>query len=335
MLSFPIKPNRQKDPAKAGLWHGAKGTHASRTIMLADLSEVLAAVSSDGARTDYAAAIIDENVLGKATVATRRLTNQRLSELYALDPRVPIFRVLRRLWPMDTPGRPLLTMLCALARDPLLRSTAPFVLALPVGAELDRVRFRDTLRQAVGRRLNDAVLDQAARKCASSWTQSGHLAGRTRKIRRRVVLTPGPLAMAFWLGTTEGLTGRALLENRWSRVLDHQGATLMPVALKATQLGLIHVRAGGDIVEIDAWWLDPATCGRSHKTGTMRTEECRRPAGFRSRPRLSMTGKNGTQLEVIDFPGGRELGGDRWNALYYAIAANRAGPSHQDTGNIP
>ena len=226
--------------------------------MLADLSELLATVPTDGARGDYAAAIIDENVLGKATAATRRLSNQRLGELYALDPHAPIFRVLRRLWTVDVPGRPLLAMLCALARDPLLRSTAPFVLALPEGAELDRARFRDTLRQSVGRRLNDAVLAQAARKCASSWTQSGHLAGRTRKIRRQVAPTPGPLAMALWLGTTEGLAGRGLLDSRWSRVLDRRGTALMPVALQTKQLGLIHLRAGGDVVEIDARWLDPA-----------------------------------------------------------------------------
>ena len=226
--------------------------------MLADLIELLEAVPSDGARADYAAAIIDENVLGKATAATRRLTNQRLGELYALDPRVPIFRVLRRLWPVDGPGRPLLAMLCALARDPLLRSTAPFVVALPVGAELVRARLRDTLRQSVGRRLNDAVLNHAARRCASSWTQSGHLAGRSRKTRRQVVPTPGPLAMALWLGMIEGLAGRALLDSRWTRVLDARGTALMPLALRTKQLGLIHVRAGGDMVEVDARWLDPA-----------------------------------------------------------------------------
>ena len=258
MLSFPIRSTPPKDPAKAGLRYGAKGTHTSRTIMLADLRELLEAVPSDGVRADYAANIIDENVLGKATAATRRLTNQRLGELYSLDPRVPIFRVLLRLWPVDAPGRPLIAMLCALARDPLLRSTAPFVLALPVGAELVRTRFRDTLRQSVGRRLNDAVLDQAARKCASSWTQSGHLAGRSRKTRRQVVPTPGPLAMALWLGMIEGLAGRALLDSRWTRVLDTRGTALMPLALRTKQLGLIHVRAGGDVVEIDARWLDPA-----------------------------------------------------------------------------
>ena len=244
--------------AKAGLRFGDKGVHTSRTIMLADLGELLAAVPPEAVRADYVAAIIDENVLGKATIATRRWTAQRLGELYALDPRVPIFRVLRRLWSVDVPGRPLLAMLCALARDPLLRSTAPAVLALPVGAELVRSRFLDEIRKVVGARLNESVLDKVARNAASSWAQSGHLQGRMRKIRTSVAPTPGSSAMALWLGSLEGLAGPALLDCDWTRVLDRAGQDLLPVAFEAKQLGLIHARAGGGVVEINASRLDPA-----------------------------------------------------------------------------
>ena len=225
--------------------------------MLTELGDLFAAVPAEAAREDYAAAIVDENVLGKATIATRRWTNQRLSELYALDPRVAVFRVLRRLWPVDPPGRPLLAMLCALARDPLLRSTAPAVLGLPAGAELVRSSFLDGIRQVTGGRLNEAVLDKVARNAASSWAQSGHLQGRVRKIRTRVAPTHGSLAMALWLGALEGLAGQALLDCRWTRVLDRTGAELLPVAFRAKQLGLIHARAGGGVVEIDASRLDP------------------------------------------------------------------------------
>jgi len=156
----------------AGLRFGDKGTHTSRTIMLAELADLLAAVAPGADRDAYAKAIIDENVLGKATIATRRLTYQRLRELYGLDPRLPLFRVLRRLWAADEAGRPLLAILCALARDPLLRATAPAVLELPVGAELVRGLFLDAIRKTVGSRLNDAVLDKVARNAASSWSQS-------------------------------------------------------------------------------------------------------------------------------------------------------------------
>ena len=258
MLSFSAGREPRDATVRAGFRFGDKGTHTSRTIMLAELDELLAAVRPEAAETDYHAAIVDENVLGKATIATRRSTGQRLRELYALDPRVPIFRVLRRLWPMDVPGRPLLALLCALARDPLLRSTAPVVLALPAGSELVRSRFLDEIRQAVGARLNEAVLDKVARNAASSWAQSGHLRGRMRKVRTPVAPTPGCLAMALWLGTLEGLAGRALLDCSWTRVLDCTGLALLPAALQAKQIGLIHARVGGDVVEIDASRLDPA-----------------------------------------------------------------------------
>jgi hypothetical protein len=257
-----IEPLDSRDNlSAAGFRFGDKGTHTSRTIMLAELTDLLAAEPADAARGDYATAIVDENVLGKQTIATRRLTNQRLGELYGLEPRLSIFRVLRRLWTIDQTGRPLLAMLCALARDPLLRSTAPAVLALPLGAELVRATFLDALRQVVGSRLNEAVLDKVARNAASSWSQSGHLEGRVRKVRKRVTPTPGSLAMALWMGTLEGFAGQALLDCRWTFVLDRTGPELLPMTLRAKQLGLIHARSGGGVVEIDASRLD-TTGGR-------------------------------------------------------------------------
>ncbi len=246
---------------KAGLKFGARSVHTSRTIMLAELGELFAAVPPEAAPADYAAAVVDENALGKATAATRRLTHQRLRELYALDPRVPMFRILRRLWPVDAPGRPRLALLCALARDPLLRATAPVVLALPSGAELVRASLLDAIGHEVGPRLNDAVLDKAARNSASSWAQAGHLAGRVRKLRRRVEPTPATAALALWLGDVDGFAGRALLDTRWTQVLDRRGAALWPAAAHARKLGLIRARAAGGVVEIDVRRLDPARAG--------------------------------------------------------------------------
>ena len=257
MLHPPAEPQACVSAARAGFRFGAKGTHSSRTIMLAELRDLLAAVPHGSGRADYAAAIIQENVLGKETSVSRRLTNQRLGELYALDPRVPIFRVLLRLWPLDEPGRPLLALLCACARDPLLRASARVVLALPAGAELARGDLLDVIRLDADSRLNEAVLGAVVRNVASSWTQSGHLIGRTRKIRRRVTATSWATAMAFWLGTAEGLSGRRLLDSRWTRALDRTGAELLPLALQAKQFGLIQARAAGNLVEIDPSRLDP------------------------------------------------------------------------------
>ena len=82
------------------------GTHTSRTMMLAELSAIFAAVPASAGRKQYVEAVVEANCLAKPTTATRRLTLQRLTELYALDPDIPIFRILRRLWDVDAESRP-------------------------------------------------------------------------------------------------------------------------------------------------------------------------------------------------------------------------------------
>lgn len=248
---------RNSTMERAGFRFGARGTHGSRTIMLRELAELFAGVPPHATRDDYRTAIVDQNVLGKATYATRSSSRQRLTEMYGLDPRLAIFRVLRHLWRIDRGGRPLLAMLTALARDPLLRSTASPVLALATGDELTRSRFASVIRAAVGTRMNDAVLDKVARNAASSWAQAGHLEGRVRKIRRRIAPTPAAAAMALWLGQLEGRAGLSLLDSDWAAVLDAPGRALLPTALDAKRLGLIHARVAGNVVEMDTRMLDP------------------------------------------------------------------------------
>ncbi|MCX7012671.1 MAG: hypothetical protein NTW86_08950 [Candidatus Sumerlaeota bacterium] len=96
--------------------------------MFRELQGLLAAAPAGATLADYRALVIADNALGKRTGATRRLTFQRLSELYALNPRSPLFRVLRSLWQACPDGCPILALFCALARDPLLRMTAPVIL---------------------------------------------------------------------------------------------------------------------------------------------------------------------------------------------------------------
>jgi len=121
-----------------GFRTGDKGTHTSRTMMLDELTTVLATTPPGATRADYTEAIVAANCLAKPTASTRRLTNQRLGELYALDPAVPLCRILRGLWEVDRSGRPLLAVLVALARDPLFMATTSSVISLPDGAEFLR-----------------------------------------------------------------------------------------------------------------------------------------------------------------------------------------------------
>jgi hypothetical protein len=254
-------PQDSPNADRAGFRFGDRGTHTSRTMMLAELRDLLQALPPGTDRDAYQAAIVSDNVLGKATEATRRLTGQRLGELFGLDPKMPIFRALRRVWSVDDGGRPICALLCALARDPLLRSTAGPVLGLAEGAELVRTDFVAAIRTAVGDRMNESVVDKVARNAASTWCQSGHLEGRVRKVRRRVSPSPGALAFALWLGTQEGLAGAQLLGSRWAQVLDRSPRELEPIALRAKQIGLIGASIGGGTTDIDASGLDALRLG--------------------------------------------------------------------------
>lgn len=235
---------------RSGFRLGERGTHATRTMMFAELQYALAAVGPAATRKDYTDAIVEGNCLGKPTAVTRRQTNQRLSELYCLDLSVPLFRVLRGLWDLDVPGRPLLALLCAMTRDPLFAATADAVVQLDPGADFLREPMRTAIRSVAGDRLNDSTLDKVVRNAASSWTQSGHLEGRSLKRRRRVTPTPATVVFAIYLAYQVGFRGKDLFASGWVATLDCSATLGQKLALEAKRLGLIDIRMAADVVEI-------------------------------------------------------------------------------------
>src|SRR4051812_22200224 len=108
-----------------GFRNGTASVHTSRTMMLVELTLLLDRVPPEAAADAYLAAINNENVLGKPTQTTRRLTAKNLGQLYALDPGCTLFRLLRHFWAADRASRPMLAFLAAAARDSILRETTP------------------------------------------------------------------------------------------------------------------------------------------------------------------------------------------------------------------
>ena len=245
-----LSGDRSRPLEALGFRMGNKGTHTSRTMMLKELEVLLATVPANATREAYVSKIIDENVLGKSTQATRKLTAQRLGELYSFDIGVPLFRVFRFYWDRDRRGHALLALLLALARDPLLRATASSVLGLVPDEAFDRQSMRDAVRAAVGDRLNDNTIDKVVRNAASTWTQSGHLVGRVNKQRRRVSPTPASTAFALFLGYSLGMRGESLLRSMWIRILDLSVDDALKMASDAKRLGLLNMSLGGGVIEI-------------------------------------------------------------------------------------
>jgi len=232
-----------------GFREGAQGTHTSRTMMSTELARLLEA-GADASSAQRL--IVEENILGKATMAGRRLALQRLRELYALDRTVPVYQVLADLWKREPQSLPQLALLAALARDPLLRVTAKPILVLPPGRELVRDEIRHAISTSVGARLNPATLDKVVRNTASSWTQSGHLVGHTFKKRRRIEAKPAALAFAIWLAQASGFTGNDVLSNGWVTTLDLDQERLEILLERVRAAGLVEIRQLGPHVEINS-----------------------------------------------------------------------------------
>ena len=104
-----------------GLMNEPVGTHGSRRIMLKELRLLLSACPMSTDYEGFRAAIVEENVLLKNTVTTRKGSFRRLREMYALENTV-LFRALGDLWDDGPEAQSLLALLSATARDSILRA---------------------------------------------------------------------------------------------------------------------------------------------------------------------------------------------------------------------
>lgn len=237
-------------PTQFGFRGGQKGVHTSRTMMLAELEAVLAALPADAQRATYQGAILEENLLGKDTASARFYASQKLSSLYALDPQVALFRLLRLFCDEDPEGRPLSALLCACARDPVLRCTAETILAIPIGAPVSKDKLAEALTHHSPGHLSPITLASTVRNVSSSWTQSGHLQGKTGKVRSQPAASVGATAFALTMGYLTGARGQFLFTTLWARLLDRPVPVLHELAQRASQRGWLRYRSIGEVTDI-------------------------------------------------------------------------------------
>jgi hypothetical protein len=245
---------------KLGFRIGRGGVHQSKTMMLRELSALLEAAPDPGS-TDFTDLIINRNVLLKGTGSARRLALQRLNGLYGFASAAPIGRVLAPLWQRDDASRPLLALLCSLARDPPLRDTATAVLDAKLGSDVRWPDFASRFEAMHPGRYSANMLRSMSQNCASTWTQSGHLKGRVKKRRVRAIASPVVAAYAALLGELAGFGGATLLASPWIRTLDSSEAEIMALLRQAEGLGLLRLRSGGDVIDIRVREVMASTLG--------------------------------------------------------------------------
>lgn len=242
-----------------GFRNGDRGVHSSRSMMFADLEQLMQTTAADRTYRGYREELDDENVLGKRTAVNKTHTARKLKALYGLDPSITVFRLLRHFWELDDgTGRPLVALLCATARDPLLRSLTPALLALEPGAVLEYEPLEAALRDSTGDRFSEKTLVSIARRASASWIQAGHLSGRSR-MRQRAHPTPATTAYALALGYLEGRRGALLFSSLWARLLDAREEDLRDLTQVASRNGWLVYRGIADVVEVrfpDLWTPD-------------------------------------------------------------------------------
>jgi hypothetical protein len=89
-----------------------------------------------------------------------------------------------------------------------------------------------------------------AQNINASWTKSGHLAGRAKKIRQKHRPTPGAASFALLLGYLIGARGEALFATEYVKLLDIPKDRVIELAETASSRGWITLKKVGDVIEV-------------------------------------------------------------------------------------
>lgn len=236
----------QQHLLRFGYRFGRNGAHAARTMMLGEVSILLARVADVASPDLYKQEVVDYNVLGKPTLKARQLTFRHLSDLYGLDPSMAVFRVFRTLWGQDEQSRPVLALMLALARDPMLRLSQDLIRLKQTGELVRREEIESLLAKSDPDRFSPASLRSFAQNINGTWTQAGFLAGKVQKMRVVPLITATNVTFALFLGYLEGLSGQRLFNSSWMNLLPGSPDELVAHANSAANRGqIVFMNAGG------------------------------------------------------------------------------------------
>jgi hypothetical protein len=250
----PVVPDEHPFPPEMealGFSTNLTGGHMARSMMLSELKGLLGATLLDACRDDYRRTVEDENLLGKATVSSRRKTFRHLVELYGLDPGLALFRVLRLIAAEDPEAVPGAGMVCTYCRDTQLRWSFSLVESLTPGETLTRQRMEGHLEVGFPKRFSGAMKKSLAQNLNTTWTASGHLSGRSVKLRTLPSLRPMVTVYAMFAGWLAGLRGQILLQSVFGRLAGVEPDLAVSHLATASAQGWLRLRNAGGITEID------------------------------------------------------------------------------------
>jgi len=234
-----------------GFSKASSGGHAARSMMFLEMRALVRALPLAVTKDDFTKAIVEENVLEKPTLISRKMSFHHLVELYGMDTSKALFRVLWNFGHADLDSLPQICLVCAYARDPQLRHSFELVRTLRLGEVLDRAAMEQHLENGFPGRFSPAMKKSMAQNVNTTWTFGGHLAGKAKKTRRLPEPRPVSAAYAMFVGYLTGLRGERLLDSAFASLVALNRSQLQAALSLASAKGLLSLKQAAGIVEFD------------------------------------------------------------------------------------
>ena len=219
--------------------------------MLDELSALLSSVPHTRATQDeYAEAIVEENCLGKPTVAARHEARKRLLKVYSLDFQDPVYCMFHSLWSRNPMCRALLGFQYAWVNDAMLRDSCKHFLPMAAGTVVTPQQTSAWVAETYPGKYSEKSVKSVGRSLNSSWYQGGYIDGIHDRTRRLVMPQIENVAFALYLGLESGLAGTGLYSSPMAALLDSSEAALVVMTELAARQGLLRFKHIGDVVEV-------------------------------------------------------------------------------------
>lgn len=216
--------------------------HTSRTIMYAELSEVMNFYEEG---SDYFS-IMEDNVFSKRTASSKKKTIKYLTQLYGFDHDNEHFRAFEAYWDKASEdSRPLLTFIYALSRDYLLQESVRLVKGVPYDQKAFVEDFEANISRHHPERFTHKTLRSVAQNLASSWKQGGYVQGKIKSIRRQNPPDYLTTAFAFLMAYLDGLRGDFMLNHICVQCLDARREELLALLKSAADRDLLQYKHSG------------------------------------------------------------------------------------------
>lgn len=237
-------------PEELGFSKNIAGVLTSRSILLYQAVKLFNIYQKVGLAQPPKHYVIDENRLGIPTLSSRQKTCALLKREYGFSEKIPIFKGLFKLQRIHEEEAGLSLFLLAWTRDALLRYGTSEILDRKPSEVLRTREIFEVISGETENRYRENICGKIVANWMASWTQSGHLSGKSKKTRAQVKAGPVALAFACLLSTLSGEAGEKIFSSVWIQILDLNPQQARELAQKAKEIGLLDVYSMGGVTQI-------------------------------------------------------------------------------------